>query len=211
MIDRRKWVIQNKHSKYCLYLKAAFELLADEVEYDGVDAWVYSRQVYAEVIKHQQETSRQRQIWICVNILITIVLTCSQPPIRNVLEWKRKRPKFPPWQFGQSWAIRANRILVIYKFTMPHLGSFLLEQITALDVMLKVNHVLQNATQVKRKPADSKNQHQRKHSLRYLSSLPTKPHRISLLPCVHSQKVTILSASTLLKITITASKAYTGI
>lgn len=42
-----------------LYLKAAFELLADEVEYDGVDAGVYCRQVYAEVIKHQQETSRK--------------------------------------------------------------------------------------------------------------------------------------------------------
>lgn len=32
-------------SDQSIYLKAFFELLADEVEYDGVDAGVYSRQV----------------------------------------------------------------------------------------------------------------------------------------------------------------------
>lgn len=60
-------------SKYYRYLKAAFELLADEVEYDWVDTGVYSSQVYAEVIKHQQETRRQTETlelfmdWYAVN------------------------------------------------------------------------------------------------------------------------------------------------
>lgn len=42
------------------YLEAVFELLADKVEDDGVDAGVDCCEVDAQIIQHQQETERRR-------------------------------------------------------------------------------------------------------------------------------------------------------
>lgn len=82
--------VQSQPSKSYLYLKAAFELLADKVEYDGVDAGVYSRQVYAEVIKNQQETSRHTQT-LQLHLDFTMVamgLVGYKGQIKNGSQWK---------------------------------------------------------------------------------------------------------------------------
>lgn len=52
----------------------------------------------------------------------------------------------------------------------------LLQEVTAADIILKINHFLQDSTQMKRKPAESKDEDQREDGFSHLTPLNTHIH-----------------------------------
>lgn len=58
-----------------LYLEAVFELLADKIEDNGVDAGVNCSQIDAKVIQDQEETANVSQFDVSI-IIIAVMLGC---------------------------------------------------------------------------------------------------------------------------------------